>query len=140
MAHASTALMSSRTKLFKEIAYDDWPSAPRSRMSERLYFPLETTRVLTPFRSRVLTYIYRTAIGLSAGKVESARISLASAPDEEDSLHLDLTLTVNVGWDAIEDLRHKTLARVSEWSKEWSEEDQEDYGRWIYFGLIPSEL
>ena len=105
-----------------------------------LYYPLETEGALTTFRKRVLNYIYRTALGLSDGRVESARVSLSGELDEEDSIHLDLTLTVNAHWEETQVLTQKILDRVSGWSKEWPEEDQQDYGRWIYFGVIPTEL
>ena len=113
---------------------------PLDRIIGRLHFPLETECVLTSFRNKVLNYIYRTALGLSAERLESARVSLASTSDEEDSFHLDLTLTVNADWDAAQELAQGILDRVSEWSKEWSGENQEDYGRWIYFGVIPANL
>ena len=109
-------------------------------MISGLHFPLETKSALTSFRKKVLNYIYRTALGLSPERLASARVSLTSTPDEEDSFHLDLTLTVNADWDAAQELAQGILDRVSEWSKEWSEEDQEDYGRWIYFGVIPANL
>ena len=109
-------------------------------MISGLHFPLETKSALTSFRKKVLNYIYRTALGRSPERLASARVSLTSTPDEEDSFHLDLTLTVNADWDAAQELAQGILDRVSEWSKEWSEEDQEDYGRWIYFGVIPANL
>ena len=105
-----------------------------------LDFSPETERVLTPFRKGVLNDIYRTAFGISAGRLETATVLLSSTSDEEDSLHLDLTLTVNADWDAAQELAQEILCRVSEWSKEWPERDREDYGRWIYFGVIPTEL
>jgi hypothetical protein len=110
------------------------------RMIGLLDFPLETEGALTTFRRRVLTYMYRTAFGHAAGSLESASVSLSSTPDEEDSVHLDLTLTVDGDWDAAQKLTQTVLDRVSGWSREWTEEEQADYGRWIYFGVIPSEL
>lgn len=105
-----------------------------------LEYPLETEGVLTTFRKKVLQYIYRTALGLSDGRVESARVSLSVELDEEDSFHLDLTVTVNTDWEETQVLTQHILDKVSDWSKEWPEEDQKDYGRWIYFGVIPTEL
>ena len=109
---------------------------PRDRTVSPLDFPPETESVLTSFREKVLNDIYRAALRLSAGQLESAAVSLSSTPDEGNSLHLDLTLTVNADWDTAQALARKILDRVSE----WSEEDQKDYGRWIYFGVIPAEL
>ncbi len=53
---------------------------------------------------------------------------------------MDLTLTVDADWDVAQALAREILDKVSEWSKEWPEEDQEDYGRWIYFGVVPTDL
>lgn len=113
---------------------------PQDRVTSFLYFPLETGGVLTSFRKKVLNYIYRVAYAESGGRLESAIVSLTDAPDEKDSLHLDLTLTVNADWDGAQRLTEQILDSVSGWSKEWSPEDQADYGRWIYFGVIPSQL
>ena len=115
-------------------------NAPADRLAGFLYFPLETKNVLTGFRKRVLTCIYRTALELATQNPESATVSLSSSPDEEDSLHLDLTLIIDDDWSAAQELTQKVLDRVGEWSREWSKEEQQDYGRWIYFGVIPSEL
>jgi hypothetical protein len=123
-----------------ELRYIVPPDVPHNQIAGLLYYPLEAEGVLTTFRKMVLNYIYRTALGLSAGRVESARVSLSGELDEEDSFHLDLTLTVNTHWGAAQVLTQEILDRVSEWSKDWLEEDQEDYGRWIYFGVIPTEL
>ena len=139
MTQPATVFRPSRTDDFEE-ASNAWPNAPRDRTIGLLYFPLETMGMWTPFRANALSYIYRTALGLSDARLESAAVSVSSNPDEEDSLNLDLTLTVNADWDAIRKLRHEILAKVGEWSQEWSEEEQEDYGRRIYFGLIPSQL
>ena len=65
---------------------------------------------------------------------------MEDSPDEEDSLQLDLTLTVDADWDAAHKLMGEILDQVSEWSKEWSEDEREDYGRWIYMGVMPAEL
>ena len=105
-----------------------------------LRFPIETRGVATSFRKQVLNYMYRTALGMSQGQLESAEVSLATTPDEEHSLQLDLTLTVNADWDAAQKLTEEILDQVSEWSQEWSEDEREDYGRWIYMGVIPAEL
>ena len=107
---------------------------------EMLHFPLETQGVLTPFRGQVLNYIFRTARSLSYGVLESALVEAISEPDEEDSLHLHLALTVNMEWEQLDKLHDQILARVSEWSEEWSLEEQEDYGRWIFFSLTPSQI
>ena len=103
-------------------------------------FAPETAALRTQFRDSVLNYIYRTALGLSDDRLKSASVSVWSAPDEEDSLTLDLTLTVDADWEFITKLRHDILVRVSEWSREWTEEEREDYGRRIYFAILPLNL
>jgi hypothetical protein len=65
---------------------------------------------------------------------------VTSTPDEEDSLIIDLTLTVNAGWEVIGELGYNILVKLGEWSQEWSEEEKNDYARRIYFGLVPSNL
>ena len=77
---------------------------------------------------------------MSDGLLESAEVSVASTPDEEDSMIIDLTLTVNAGWDVIRQLGYDILVKLGEWSKDWSEEEKDDYGRRIYFGFLPSNL
>ena len=95
---------------------------------------------ITPFRKLILNYIYRTVLELSNGSLESAEVSLSSVPDEEDSLHLTLTLIVKSDWQVVQELRHEVFARVSNWSKEWTQEEQDDYGRWVYVRLLPAKL
>ena len=114
--------------------------ASRGRTVGRLRFPADTAWALTPFRKKALNDIYRAAAGLAGERLASAGVSLISTPDEEDSFHLDLTLAVDADWDAAHEVAVGILEKVSEWSKEWSEEDRDDYGRWIYFGVIPAEL
>ena len=140
MAQPTMAFTRSRTKGLEGSRHGDLPRFPQDRTIDLLYFPLETECVLTAFRKRVLHYIYRTARGLSSGRLESARVSLTSTPDEEDYFHLDLTLRLNADWDTAQALTQDVLDRVSEWSEEWPETDREDYGRWIYFGVIPTNL
>jgi hypothetical protein len=105
-----------------------------------LHFPFETQGALTPFREQVLNYIYRTTLGLSKGLLVSATVAPVSEPSEENSLHLHLGLTIDMGWDELDQLHDQILARVVEWSRDWSAEEQEDYGRWIYFSLTPSRI
>ena len=101
---------------------------------------METRGAATSFRKQVLNYIYRTTLTFSQGQLESAEVSLEDSPDEEDSLQLYLTLTVDADWDAAQKVTEEILGQVSEWPKEWSEDEREDYGRWIYVGVIPAEL
>ena len=108
--------------------------------NDLLYFPPDTKGLRTQFRDSVLNYIYRTALELSDDRLKSASVSVWSTPDEEDSLTLDLTLTVDADWEFIVKLRHDILVKVGEWSQEWSEEDKEDYGRRIYFAILPLNL
>ncbi len=112
----------------------------RLLVHQGLYFPYYLRGMRTPFRNKVLNYIYRTALDLSGGRLEFAAVSVSSQPGEEDSLTLDLTMTVNAEWEFIRKLRSDILVKVGEWSSEWSEDEQLDYGRRIYFSLIPSSL
>ena len=112
----------------------------RHRSNVYLYFPPTAIGMRTRFRDTVLNYIYRTALDLSDGRLESAEVSVSSQPDEEDSLTLELTLTIDAGWEFIRKLGYDILVKIGEWSKEWSEEERDDYGRRIYFGLVPSVL
>ena len=107
---------------------------------DMLYFSTETQGVLTPFRERVLSYIYRTSRALSGGLLESALVEAVREPDEEDSLHLNLAMTFKMDWDELDKLHDQILAKVAEWSGEWSFESREEYGRWIFFSLMPSEI
>lgn len=109
-------------------------------LAQMLYFPIETQGALTPFREQVLNYIYRTALGFSGDLMESAIVSAVSEPDEEDSLHLHLALTLKMDWEELDKLHDQVLARLAEWAEDWTDEDQEDYGRWIYFSLSPSSI
>ena len=107
---------------------------------DMVHFRMEVQGILTPFRGQVLNYIYRTARGLSGSLLESVIVEPIIDPDEENSLHLHLALTVNMDWDSLDQLHDQILARVSEWSRDWTEDEQEDYGRWIYFSLTPSNI
>ena len=107
---------------------------------ELLHFPNDTLPLWTPFRGQVLNYIFRTALGLLGDQLRSAVVLVSTVPDEEDAYSLNLTLKVEGGWPTIREVRDEILTKVSAWSTEWSREQQEDYGHWIYFGLIPSEL
>ena len=113
---------------------------PAISWRDLLHFPVETLGVLTPFREQVLSYIFRTARGLSDGLLESATVEAVSEPDERDSLHLHLAMTINMDWEQLDELHDQILARLAEWSRDWSDGEQKDYGRWIFFSLTPSRL
>ena len=117
-----------------------WRFGPFIPWRDMLQFPIEAQGVLKPFREQVLRNIYRTALDLSEGLLESATVEAVSEPDEEDSLHLHLALTINSDWQQLDKLHDQILARVAEWSKEWSLENQEEYGRWIFFSLTLSHI
>lgn len=140
MAQSTKTSARDGTKGHGGVRQSDPLKVSRDRMVGRLRFPPETAWALTPFRKKALNDIYRTALGLAGERLASAGVSLISTPDEEDAFHLDLTLTLDADWDAAQELAEGILERVSEWSKGWSEEVQEDYGRWIYFGVIPAKL
>ncbi len=94
----------------------------------------------TPFRDAALNYIYKTALDLADGRLESAEVSISDEIDEEDYLNLHLMLTVDADWEFIKKLRYDIFVKLGEWSKDWSEEEREDYGRRIYLGILPSVL
>ncbi len=103
-----------------------------------LDFLPETVVMRTPFRDAALKYIHRTALELADGRLESAVVEVWSYPGEEDSLTLDLTLEVDADRDAIKALRYETLVKVTEWLTGRTEEEKADYGRRVYFGVVPS--
>lgn len=118
----------------------EWAIQIREREPELLRFPTETLPIVTPFRKQVINYIFLTARGLSNGALDSVKVSLSSISDQDDTFALDLTLTVNADWTFIQELRRDVLVRVSELSKDWSEEQRQDYGRHVFFGILPREL
>ena len=112
----------------------------RAIENDALRFLPDTMGIRTKFRDAALNYIFRAALELCDGRLKSAEVSVSSTPDEEDSLILDLTLTVDADWETIGKLRRDVLVKLGEWSQEWSAEEKEDYGQRIYFGLIPISL
>ena len=141
MAMSAPALRQSRTQKRQDHQDSSWlPVRQRNHAGMNLYFPPDTLGMQTRFRKETLKFIYMTTLALSEGRLESAAVSVSSQPDEEDSLTLDLTLTVDADWEFIKKLRREILVKVGEWSQEWSEEEKDDYGRRIYFGLIPLQL
>ena len=113
-----------------------------SRQGDRslLDFPLATWTMLTPFRKQVITYIFLTARDLAGGRLAAANVSVTSIPNEGDTHVLDLTLTVDADWEAIHMLRRQIFSKIGKWSEEWSNAERDDYGRRIYFALLPREL
>ena len=140
MASPALHLREVKTERVLRDKLDSPLSGQRNRSNVNLYFPPNVIGMRTRFRDTVLNYIYRTALDLSEGRLESAAVSISSQPDEEDSLTLELTLTIDADWEFIRRLGYDILVKVGDWSKEWSEEERDDYGRRIYFGLVPSVL
>ena len=140
MASPAIHLGEIRTGRVLRDGLDDPLSGLRNLSNLNLYFPPRVIGMRTSFRDLVLNYIYRTARDLSDGRLKSAEVSVSSQPDEEDSLTLELTMTIDADWEFIRKLGNDILIKVGEWSKEWQEEEREDYGRRIYFGLVPSVL
>ena len=140
MASPALHLREVKTERVLRDRLDGLLSGQRNRSNVNLYFPPNVIGMRTRFRDTVLNYIYRTALDLSEGRLESAAVLISSQPDEEDSLTLELTLTIDADWEFIRRLGYDILVKVGDWSKEWSEEERDDYGRRIYFGLVPSVL
>ena len=140
MAHSVVAVRPSAIDKLRQENPDPLSISRHDRLSLNLYFPPETKGLRTQFRESVLNYIYRTALGLSGDRLKFPWVSVGSTPEEEDSLTLDLTLTVDADWEFIAKLSHDILVRVSEWSRAWTEEEREDYGRRIYFAILPLNL
>ena len=140
MAHSAVAVRPRPIDKLRQENPQALSVSRHDRLSLELYFPPDTRGLRTQFRHLVINYIYRTALALSDGRLKFASVSVWSAPDEEDSLTLDLTLTVDADWEYIAKLSHDILVRVSEWSREWTEEEREDYGRRIYFAILPLNL
>ena len=140
MAHSAVAIRPTAISKLKQEAAAGPSTSGHNWDNLYLYFPPETKGLRTQFRDAILNYIYRTALGLTHDRLKSASVSVWSTPEEEDSYTLDLTLTVDADWEFIAKLSHDILVRVSEWSREWTEEEREDYGRRIYFAIVPSDL
>ena len=140
MAHSPVSIRPRAINKLRHENPDPLSISRHDRLSLNLYFPPDTRGLRTQFRGLVINYIYRTALGLSGNRLKSASVSVGSTPEEEDSLTLDLTLTVDADWEFIAKLRHDILVKVGEWSQEWSQEEKEDYGRRVYFGIVPLDL
>ena len=105
-----------------------------------LYFSPDTKWMRTPFRDAALNFIYKAALDLADGRLESAEVSISDEDDDEDYLSLHLMLTVDDDWEFIKKLGYDIFVKLGEWSKDWSEEEREDYGRRIYFTILPLVL
>lgn len=140
MAQISTELLVRERDLRGEQIRGDWQEASSNYPDAAFSLLEETWGLLTPFHNEVFTYIYRTAQEISRGRVIYGELAAPTAPDEEDSVHLDLTLVVDADWDTIANWRADIITSVSEWSKDWTEKERQDYARWVYFGLVPVHL
>ena len=133
MTFESIALTEKVTERWRSDSFIHW--------SDMLHFFIDTQGALTPFRYGVINYLHRTVLGLSNGLLKSAIVVPVSEPGEEGSLHLHLALTIDMDWDRLDNLHDQILTKLADWSsQEWSEEEQEEYCRWIYFSLTPSSL
>ena len=112
-------------------------TAQRDPAGVSLHFDPETAPYRTPFRDAALEFILQTAQELSGGRIESAEVQMVWAVDEPDSEHLDLALTMSADRDTAWKLQCGIIDRLCEWRKAWSQEENEEYGRWIYFGFSP---
>ena len=115
-------------------------SAIRWDARTSLHFPPDVEWMRTPLRDEALHFIYKTALDLAGDRVKSADVTVEYVVGEIDSETIDLTMTIDADWEFIRTLRLDILMKVGEWTREWSEDEQEDYGRRVYFSLIPSSL
>ena len=130
--------ITSKNHVWAVDALETWEIMELDSDEAPLYFPADLWGVVTPFRQSVLTHIFQVAWRLSKGLLESGIVWSARAPDEGNALHLNLTLTVNSSWETVNRLHDQILEWLANWSRHWSEEEREDYSRWIYFGLVPA--
>ena len=139
MARAASVIRS--TKKGRRLAEEParLPASLRTWTDSFLSFPPESRGLRTKFRDAALGYIFRTALDLSGGGIVLGEVGITEVPDEEDSWAFDLTLTLDGDWEDIVTLHQKVLVRLEEWSREWSPEQQDDYGQRIYFGFIPAD-
>ena len=106
----------------------------------QLHFTPETKGMLTEFREQVLIDMYGVAVELCGDKLKAADVVVSDTPGEEDSWILDLSLLVDADWDSIARWGREIVEKTCEWSAEWSEEENEDHARRIYFGFVPVDL
>lgn len=100
----------------------------------------EEKNLLTPFRNQVLRSIYEVADSELGSSVASAEISTWSAPEEDSSPILLLSIVADAGGDEFRRVRKAILAAIAEESSSWSDEEKRDYSEKIYFELIPVDV
>ena len=138
MALLAMDTVTSKAPVWAADALEAWEIMELDSDVAPLYFPVDLWGVVTPFRQSVLTRIFQTAWRLSEGLLVSGVVWSARAPDEENSLHLNLTMTVDSSWETADGLHDQILEWLADWSQYWSEDERDDYSRWIYFGVAPA--
>ena len=113
---------------------------PRRDAAERgfaLFFPREVRALQTPFRSHVLHVLYRAALSELGKRLGSATVSTWSEPGEADSEILLLSIIADADAVRLDLVRDSMLASISKEAASWTEEERQDYSRYIYFELEP---
>ena len=126
-----------------DISYAAPPQAgaqPKRDGVPALYYYPDCDRLRTPFRDAVIEFIYQTALELDDGRLESACVTIYTPRIEYDLETLDLTLTVDAGWDELVEMQRAIRLRVAEWRKDWSDEQRKDYIHRMTFMYMPAKI
>lgn len=108
--------------------------------SPSLFFSNKAKALRTRFRTKALQLIYDRASNELGSSVASAEVSTWSAPEEDSSPILLLSVVANAGGDELRRVRKAILAAIAEESSSWSDEEKRDYSEKIYFELIPTDV
>jgi hypothetical protein len=111
----------------------------RRLVGNSLYYSDGTAWLRTPFRDAVIEQIYRAALDLCDGQLQTA-IVLAEDTWEVDSDSLYLSLTVDTDREDTDRLNHELDVKISELFKGWSPEERDDAAQRIYYGVWPVDL
>ena len=102
-----------------------------------LYFPVDAKALRTPFRARVLQFIYDVARQELGNRIVSARAQASTDPDDAGRIRLLLSIWANIGrheWNAVDKAISKA---VFEQEAAWTEDERADYLRTIDFEILP---
>ena len=102
-----------------------------------LSFPREVGALQTPFRSHALHLMYRAALSEMGKRMRSATVSIWSEPGEADSEILLLSIVADADAATLDTVRESILTSISKEAVGWTEEERQDYSRYLYFELEP---